>query len=54
MSWVSLMSPLAVLSLMYHAVRELELQKPVYLRTASYGHFGNPDYTWEKPKKLAF
>lgn len=35
-------------------VRELALQKPVYLRTASYGHFGNPDYTWEKPKKLVF
>ncbi|KAF8136460.1 S-adenosylmethionine synthetase [Boletus edulis] len=35
-------------------VRELELQKPVYLRTASYGHFGNPDYTWEKTKKLVF
>lgn len=34
------------------AVRELDLQKPQYLKTASYGHFGNPDYAWEKPKKL--
>jgi len=33
-------------------VRELDLQKPQYLKTASYGHFGNPSYTWEKPKKL--
>ncbi|KAI6036496.1 methionine adenosyltransferase [Pisolithus microcarpus] len=33
-------------------VRELELQQPKYLQTASYGHFGNPTYTWEKPKKL--
>ncbi|KAG1756400.1 methionine adenosyltransferase [Suillus paluster] len=33
-------------------VRELDLQKPHYLRTASYGHFGNPAYTWEKPKQL--
>ncbi|KAI6045531.1 methionine adenosyltransferase [Pisolithus marmoratus] len=35
-------------------VRELELQQPKYLQTASYGHFGNPAYTWEKPKKLVF
>lgn len=33
-------------------VRELDLQKPIYQKTASYGHFGNPDYSWEKPKKL--
>lgn len=33
-------------------VRELELQKPKYLQTASYGHFGNPEYAWEKVKKL--
>ncbi|KAL5533269.1 SAM2 [Sanghuangporus sanghuang] len=33
-------------------VRELDLQKPQYLKTASYGHFGNPGYAWEKPKKL--
>ncbi|KAK2466755.1 hypothetical protein APHAL10511_001013 [Amanita phalloides] len=33
-------------------VRELDLQKPQYLRTASYGHFGNPEYAWEKPKRL--
>jgi len=33
-------------------VKELDLQKPQYLKTASYGHFGNPDYTWEKPKSL--
>ncbi|PBK76644.1 probable SAM2-S-adenosylmethionine synthetase 2 [Armillaria ostoyae] len=33
-------------------VRELSLQKPQYRKTACYGHFGNPDYSWEKPKKL--
>lgn len=33
-------------------VRELGLQRPQYLQTASYGHFGNPDYSWEKPKQL--
>jgi S-adenosylmethionine synthetase len=33
-------------------VKELDLQRPIYRRTAAYGHFGNPDYTWEKPKQL--
>ncbi|KIY73238.1 methionine adenosyltransferase [Cylindrobasidium torrendii FP15055 ss-10] len=33
-------------------VRELTLQEPKYRRTACYGHFGNPDYTWEQPKKI--
>jgi len=33
-------------------VQTLELQKPQYLKTASYGHFGNPSYSWEQPKKL--
>ncbi|KAK0208926.1 S-adenosylmethionine synthetase [Desarmillaria ectypa] len=33
-------------------VRELSLQKPQYRKTACYGHFGNSDYSWEKPKKL--
>lgn len=33
-------------------VRELDLQKPIYRKTATYGHFGNPEYTWEKPKQL--
>jgi len=33
-------------------VKELGLQKPQYLKTASYGHFGNPSYAWEQPKQL--
>lgn len=49
-------------------VRQLDLQRPQYLQTASYGHFGtlsacirhinsdlpigNPSYSWEKSKKL--
>jgi S-adenosylmethionine synthetase len=36
------------------SVKELNLQNPIYRKTASYGHFGNPDYTWEQPKKLQF
>jgi len=35
-------------------VKELDLKKPIYQKTASYGHFGRPDFTWEQPKKLAF
>ncbi|KAI9509599.1 methionine adenosyltransferase [Russula earlei] len=33
-------------------VKQLDLQKPIYRKTAAYGHFGNPTYTWEQPKKL--
>lgn len=35
-------------------VRELQLAKPIYFKTASYGHFTNQENTWEKPKKLDF
>jgi S-adenosylmethionine synthetase len=35
-------------------MRELNLRRPIYFKTASFGHFGrnDPDFTWEKPKKL--
>ena len=39
-------------------VRELDMLKPKYKKTACYGHFGNaartadPDFTWETPKTL--
>jgi len=26
----------------------LDLQKPIYLRTSTYGHFGRPEFSWEK------
>jgi S-adenosylmethionine synthetase len=41
-------------------VRELDMLKPKYKKTAAYGHFGNaaraadPDFTWETPKSLKF
>jgi S-adenosylmethionine synthetase len=41
-------------------VRELDMLKPKYSKTAAYGHFGNcarpddPDFTWEVPKKLQY
>jgi len=36
--------------------RELQLRRPIYEKTAYWGHFGrnDPDFTWETPKKLVF
>jgi len=35
-------------------IRDLKLLRPIYQKTAAYGHFGrkDPDFTWENPKKL--
>jgi len=35
-------------------VRDLKLKRPIYEKTAYFGHFGrnDPDFTWETPKKL--
>lgn len=35
-------------------IRDLDLRRPIFRKTAAYGHFGreDPDFTWEKPKKL--
>jgi S-adenosylmethionine synthetase len=35
-------------------MRDLNLRRPIYFKTASFGHFGrnDPDFTWEVPKKL--
>jgi S-adenosylmethionine synthetase len=37
-------------------IRDLKLKRPVYEKTAYFGHFGrnDPDFTWEQPKKLVF
>ncbi|KAL6101880.1 S-adenosylmethionine synthase isoform X1 [Pungitius pungitius] len=35
-------------------VRDLDLKRPIYQQTASYGHFGRPEFTWEMPKKLVY
>ena len=32
-------------------INELDLLKPIYKQTASFGHFGWSDYPWEKIKK---
>lgn len=29
----------------------LQLRRPIYFKTASYGHFGRPEFPWEKIKK---
>jgi len=37
-------------------IKELNLRRPIYQKTAYHGHFGrdDPDFTWETPKKLVF
>ncbi|XP_026866130.2 methionine adenosyltransferase II, alpha-like [Electrophorus electricus] len=35
-------------------IKELDLKRPIYQKTASYGHFGREEFLWEKPKKLEF
>lgn len=40
----------------YNIIKELDLKRPIYRKTATFGHFGraDPDFTWEKPKDLKF
>lgn len=33
-------------------VKELDLFRPINQKTACYGHFGRPEFTWEVPKPL--
>ncbi|XP_018081032.1 S-adenosylmethionine synthase isoform X1 [Xenopus laevis] len=35
-------------------VRDLDLKKPLYQKTACYGHFGREDFPWEVSKELVF
>ncbi|XP_008427800.1 S-adenosylmethionine synthase isoform X1 [Poecilia reticulata] len=35
-------------------VRDLQLKRPIYQQTASYGHFGRPEFSWEVPKELVY
>jgi len=34
-------------------IKTLDLLKPIYRKTASYGHFGRSEFTWEKTDKAA-
>jgi S-adenosylmethionine synthetase len=38
----------------FHIIKELNLRRPIYQETASFGHFGRDGFTWEQPKKLTF
>lgn len=40
----------------YNIIKELDLKRPIFRKTATFGHFGrnDPDFTWEKPKELNF
>ncbi len=33
-------------------ISELDLRRPIYKKTACYGHFGDPSFPWEKTKTL--
>ncbi len=35
-------------------IRDLDLLRPIYAATASYGHFGRelPDFTWERTDRV--
>ena len=33
-------------------IRELDLKKPIYEKTSCYGHFGDPQFSWEKIKEM--
>ncbi|ORX72588.1 S-adenosylmethionine synthase, partial [Anaeromyces robustus] len=35
-------------------VKELDLMKPIYEKTACYGHFGRSCFPWEQPKQLIY
>jgi len=36
-------------------IQELDLRRPIYKKTAAYGHFGReePEFTWERTDKAA-
>jgi len=35
-------------------VKDLDLKRPIYFKTATYGHFGRDEFTWEQPKILVY
>jgi len=37
----------------YGIIKMLDLLKPIYKKTASYGHFGRNEFSWEKTDKVA-
>ena len=35
-------------------LEEIDLRKPIYSKTSCYGHFGDPQFSWEKIKTLTY
>jgi S-adenosylmethionine synthetase len=33
-------------------IKTLDLRKPIFQKTASYGHFGRSEFPWEKTDKI--
>ena len=33
-------------------IRDLDLLRPIYRATSSYGHFGRPGFSWEEPNRV--
>ncbi|MDR1565894.1 MAG: methionine adenosyltransferase domain-containing protein, partial [Treponema sp.] len=33
-------------------IKTLDLRRPIYQKTASYGHFGRVEFSWEKTDKV--
>ena len=40
----------------YSIIKNLNLIRPIYLKTASYGHFGReePEFNWEKTDQIQY
>ena len=36
----------------YNLIKMLDLERPIYLSTAAYGHFGREEFPWEKTDKV--
>jgi len=34
-------------------IESLKLRRPIYRKTAAYGHFGRSDFAWEKTDRAA-
>jgi S-adenosylmethionine synthetase len=34
-------------------IERLDLRRPIYQATAAYGHFGRPEFSWERTDQIA-
>ena len=41
-----------ILTPFFFLSRDLDLKRPMYQKTAAYGHFGRDGFSWECAKKL--